>query len=69
MHVGSRNEVTDIQMNSAYEAIKLKEQNADGHQSRGIMTYSKDIYEMVSIEPEQRYQVPDTQAYYANITY
>ena len=35
-------------MNSAYEAVKLKEQNA-GPQSQEEVTYSKGIYETVSV--------------------
>ena len=51
-------EFTNLQMNSAYETVKIQE-------SRGVVTHGRDDYETVLTD---RYQIRDTPAY-ANVTY
>ena len=63
------------QSKSAYETIKLSEREQDDqytdvrYEERGTVTNARqDVYEMVSIKPEPRYQVRDN-PHYANVTY
>ena len=63
------------QSTSAYETIKLSEREQEGqysdvrYEERGSVTNTRpDVYEMVSIKHDPRYQVLDN-PHYANVTY
>ena len=63
------------QSKSAYETIKLSEREQDDqytdvrYEERGTVTNARqDVYEMVSIKPEPRYQVLDN-PHYANVAH